>query len=215
MFVQVLRLCQVAGLVKLGHVAVDGTKKPRPRLARSPPTRTDPAPARACRSAAPARTSPPTPRRTRRNVTSPIPTAVSCRARAASSPAAERRVRAYLSPGRIRHGETDPAAGRVLISASRVCRPWPRPFAGPVGEVDTGCASRSSSRCPDRSSRLEAPTVPPSRSPKGPGRGGDGLHRPQPPQAAQSNSVRRRHSPASTQTPINKNRAVDHCRTSS
>lgn len=27
---------------------------------------------------------------------------------------AERRVRAYLSPGRIRHGDTDPAAGRVL-----------------------------------------------------------------------------------------------------
>jgi transposase len=27
---------------------------------------------------------------------------------------AERRVRAYLSPGRIRHGETDPTAGRVL-----------------------------------------------------------------------------------------------------
>jgi hypothetical protein len=27
---------------------------------------------------------------------------------------AERRVTAYLSPGRIRHGETDPAAGRVL-----------------------------------------------------------------------------------------------------
>lgn len=27
---------------------------------------------------------------------------------------AERRVAAYLSPGRIRHGETDPTAGRVL-----------------------------------------------------------------------------------------------------
>jgi len=27
---------------------------------------------------------------------------------------ARRRVAAYLSPGRIRHGETDPAAGRVL-----------------------------------------------------------------------------------------------------
>lgn len=27
---------------------------------------------------------------------------------------AQRRVTAYLSPGRIRHGETDPAAGRVL-----------------------------------------------------------------------------------------------------
>ncbi|MGH7742448.1 MAG: IS1182 family transposase [Candidatus Eiseniibacteriota bacterium] len=33
---------------------------------------------------------------------------------------AERRVRAYLSPGRIRHGETDPAAGRVLKRRPRM-----------------------------------------------------------------------------------------------
>ena len=33
---------------------------------------------------------------------------------------AERRVRAYLSPGRIRHGETDPTAGRVLKRKPRM-----------------------------------------------------------------------------------------------
>lgn len=33
---------------------------------------------------------------------------------------ADRRVRAYLSPGRIRHGETDPTAGRVLKRKPRM-----------------------------------------------------------------------------------------------
>lgn len=33
---------------------------------------------------------------------------------------AERRIRAYLSPGRVRHGETDPAAGRVLKRKPRM-----------------------------------------------------------------------------------------------
>ena len=33
---------------------------------------------------------------------------------------AERRVRAYLSPGRIRHGDTDPTAGRVLKRKPRM-----------------------------------------------------------------------------------------------
>lgn len=33
---------------------------------------------------------------------------------------AERRIRAYLSPGRIRHGETDPIAGRVLKRKPRM-----------------------------------------------------------------------------------------------
>jgi hypothetical protein len=33
---------------------------------------------------------------------------------------AERRVKAYISPGRIRHGETDPTAGRSLKRKPRI-----------------------------------------------------------------------------------------------
>ena len=33
---------------------------------------------------------------------------------------ADRRVRAYLSPGRIRHGDTDPTSGRVLKRKPRM-----------------------------------------------------------------------------------------------
>ncbi len=68
---------------------------------------------------------------------------------------AERRVRAYLSPGRIRHGESDPAAGRVLKRKPRM-----QAMADTIRRAGRRSryrlASRSSNRCSDRSSRPEA-----------------------------------------------------------
>ncbi len=97
---------------------------------------------------------------------------------------AERRVRAYLSPGRIRHGETDPTAGRLLKRRladagdgqddpqGRAAKSIPAPQAGRGARV----------RAHQAGQRL--PTVPPPRAQQGQRPVGDGLHRPQPPQAA-------------------------------
>ena len=68
---------------------------------------------------------------------------------------AERRIRAYLSPGRIRHGETDPTVGRVLKR-----KPGMQAMADTIRSaahrLDTGCASRSWSQCSDTSNGPEA-----------------------------------------------------------
>ena len=52
----------------------------------------------------------------------------------------------YLCPGRLRHGSTDPKPS-ACSSAPLACRRWPTRSAGPGDAADTGCASKSSSRC--------------------------------------------------------------------
>ncbi len=133
LFVQVLRLCQVAGLVKLGHMAVDGTKL-RANASRHMPSQGGFIAGYNGQIAVDAAHQIIVAQRLSTNpadVAGLIPLVDQARANLGRKPRevsgdtgfateanlaamAERRVAACLSPGRIRHGDTDPTAGRVL-----------------------------------------------------------------------------------------------------
>ena len=128
---------------------------------------------------------------------------------------AERRVGAYLSPGRIRHGRTDRTAGPVLKRKPRMqamaetIRRSRAPKSTPAAQAGRRAGVRSNKA----GQRLS--TVPAARLGQGQRQMGDGLHRSQPPQAASSSSVRTMHSPSPIRSPTKNDRVADRCRTGS
>ena len=114
---------------------------------------------------------------------------------------AQRRVTPYLSPGRIRHGETDPAAGRVLkhkpLMRAMADKNPPRRAAKPVPLAKTGGRARLR---PNQAGR-RIPTVPPPRVPQSSSGMVHALHSPQSPQALRRRTVSENSIPTTSRHP--------------
>ena len=100
----------------------------------------------------------------------------------------QRRITACLAPGRARHGGAD-ATGRRRLTRRPLMSAMAAQLNGQAGEVAAASGSRWSNRCPGRSSRPGLQAVAAARARSGPGRTGDDLHRPRPPQACKGQSL--------------------------